>query len=203
MEFNRLTRPRMLFLRHGETQWNLEHRLQGRRNSDLTERGRSQAAQQGDLLRSLPGIEAFEAVTSPLGRARQTAEIALEALELDLREDARVQEVSAGDWEGLTFQEALGRPDATSFDTATLMSLFLEAPNGEGFTALRLRCRSFLSELQHPTIVVTHWIALSVMRGLLLGLDRADMERLDRTQGVIYDIAEGQETLHEPETTDT
>ncbi|MEP5153979.1 phosphoglycerate mutase family protein, partial [Planktotalea sp.] len=45
--------PDVYILRHGQTEWNVNARLQGRFDSDLTETGRAQAAQQGALLRQL------------------------------------------------------------------------------------------------------------------------------------------------------
>ena len=190
--------PRLLLLRHGETQWNREHRLQGRQNSELTPRGRLHASAQGAILKDLVGTTQFQAVTSPLGRARQTAEIALAPLGLTPTIDPRVQEISAGTWEGKTYAEVTGHETASDLPTADLMRLFLNAPEGEGYTKLRARCHDFLTSLQGPTIVVTHWIALATLRGLLRGLSQEQVCQLDRQQGVVFEIKEGVEQCHHP-----
>jgi broad specificity phosphatase PhoE len=65
----------ILLVRHGETQWNLQRRVQGRFDSPLTERGVAQSHAVGQLVRSLPDAAFARIITSPLGRARQTAEI--------------------------------------------------------------------------------------------------------------------------------
>lgn len=195
--------PRLLLLRHGETQWNREHRLQGRQNSELTPKGRLHAAAQAEILKDLVGVTRFQAVTSPLGRARQTAEIALAPLGLVATIEPRVQEISAGTWEGKTYAEVTGHETASDLPTADLMRLFLNAPEGEGYTNLRARCRDFLTNLQEPTIVVTHWIALATLRGLLRGLSQEAVCELDRQQGVVFEITNGVEQCHRPAAMDT
>ena len=185
--------PRLLLLRHGQTEWNLQGRLQGRKNSDLTELGRVQAREQGLILKRVPGVAEFDAVCSPLGRARETAEIALGAIGKTPRSEPLVQEISAGDWEGMTYDDIMG-PEAER-SVGDLMRLFLNAPGGEGFDRLQDRCARFLSGIDRPTIIVSHWIALAVMRGMLRGLPRHEIESLDRPQGVVFDIDDGRETL--------
>ena len=66
--------PELYLLRHGETEWNVQGRLQGRLDSPLTERGQEQARRQAELLAALPPMAAW---ASPAGRAVATARIAL------------------------------------------------------------------------------------------------------------------------------
>lgn len=187
------TGPRLLLLRHGETEWNRQGRLQGRKNSPLTDLGRAQARQQGEILKQINGIERFDAVCSPLGRTQETARIALGAIGKLPRLDPRVAEINAGDWEGKTFEEICG--PAPVFHDKDLMRLFFVAPNGEGFDALRARCVEFLSGLEQPTIVVSHSVTLCMIRGLLGDLSRSEIEALDRPQGAVYELSAGIETL--------
>lgn len=189
----RYTGPRLLLLRHGETEWNRQGRLQGRKNSPLTELGRAQARQQGEILKKINGIERFDAVCSPLGRAQETARIALGAVGKLPRLEPRVAEINAGDWEGKTFADICG--SAPDFHDKDLMRLFLTAPKGEGFDALRTRCAEFLSDLEQPTIVVSHSVTLCMIRGLLGGLNRSEIEALERPQGAVYEVSAGVETL--------
>ncbi|WP_425044702.1 hypothetical protein [Primorskyibacter sp. S87] len=93
----------------------------------------------------------------------------------------------------MTYDDIMG-PDANRC-AGDMMRLFLNAPGGEGFDRLRDRCKKYLSSLNRPTIIVSHWIALSVMRGSLRGLDRSEIETLDRPQGVVFDVSAGHETL--------
>lgn len=87
----------LLLVRHGETLWNREGRYQGRTDIPLSELGRAQVAALGVRLASLP-IDL--AVSSPLGRARTTAEAILAGRTVSLELDAGLVEISHGDWEG-------------------------------------------------------------------------------------------------------
>ena len=89
--------PEIFVLRHGQTQWNAEGRHQGYLNSDLTELGRAQAEKQGRILSSSTLKKAAVACfTSPLGRAWQTAEIALIGIGRMAIPDERLKEVNFG-----------------------------------------------------------------------------------------------------------
>src|SRR5258708_30870336 len=100
----------LYMLRHGETAWNTERRMQGTKDSPLTERGRLQAAAMRRALRRelerKPGPTIF--LRSPLGRARETADIIGRELDLDAgewRDDPRLAELSYGHWEGSSWKE--------------------------------------------------------------------------------------------------
>ena len=69
--------PETLILRHGETAWNRDNKMQGWLNSPLTQKGREQAKHQGDLLGQLTLTNDWAAFCSPQGRAFQTAAIAV------------------------------------------------------------------------------------------------------------------------------
>ena len=104
-----LTAP-LYMLRHGETAWNTERRMQGSKNSDLTERGRAQALAMGRTLTAelarAPGPTIF--LRSPLGRVRETSQIVGRELGLDAgewRDDPRLAELSYGQWEGSSWKE--------------------------------------------------------------------------------------------------
>ncbi|MGV0026391.1 histidine phosphatase family protein [Phormidesmis priestleyi] len=90
--------PRLLLVRHGETDWNRQGRFQGQIDVPLNENGRSQAHQAAEFLKSVP-IDF--AISSSMLRPKETAEIILKHhphLSLDLRDDLR--EISHGLWEG-------------------------------------------------------------------------------------------------------
>lgn len=94
---------RILLARHGETPWNAEGRYQGQRDIALSEVGEGQARLLGQRL---AGVPIHRAVSSPLSRARRTAELALgEARAGQLQIDKGLQEIAHGDWEGLLAAE--------------------------------------------------------------------------------------------------
>lgn len=89
-------------IRHGETSWNLEKRFQGTTNTQLTEMG----LEQGQLLaKSLEKIVFRNLYTSPLERAKITAEFISNKTGCLIEEDLDFKEISFGDWEGLTTSE--------------------------------------------------------------------------------------------------
>jgi broad specificity phosphatase PhoE len=85
--------------RHGESDWNVEKRFQGHSDRPLTERGREQAHALADLV----GSEKIDAVyTSPLSRARETAEIVAARAGLKAVALPELREVDTGSWSGLS-----------------------------------------------------------------------------------------------------
>src|SRR5580658_6906810 len=105
--------PVLYYVRHGETDFNAEGRLQGRRDTELNARGRQQAIECGELLHDLFAREErpasdFGYVASPLERARETMEILRATLGLDplaYAVDDRLMEIAYGEWEGSTLPE--------------------------------------------------------------------------------------------------
>ena len=92
--------------RHGESDWNVEKRFQGHKDRPLTERGREQAHALADLVAS----EEIDAVyTSPLSRARETAEIVAVRAGLEPVALAELREVDTGSWSGLSRADVEGR----------------------------------------------------------------------------------------------
>ena len=87
----------ILLVRHGETTWNREGRYQGRTDIPLSDTGQAQVRALGDRLRS---IAITAALSSPLARARTTAEAILAGRTLSLEIDAGLLEISHGGWEG-------------------------------------------------------------------------------------------------------
>lgn len=97
-----------MLMRHGETDWNREGRVMGRSPVPLNERGRGQveaAAQFAQTIR--PDL----IVSSPLVRARQTAEIMAKALDkIELIEEPGIAEVLYGRWEGMVYHDLMEDP---------------------------------------------------------------------------------------------
>ena len=94
---------RVLLARHGETPWNAEGRYQGQEDIALSATGEAQARALGERLRE---VRIDRAVSSPLARARRTAELALgQARAPMLSADAGFMEIAHGEWEGLLAAE--------------------------------------------------------------------------------------------------
>lgn len=85
-------------IRHGETSWNVQRKLQGHRGADLDEKGVRLAEITARALKEIPFDICF---TSPLIRAKHTAEILLEGRRIPIVEEPRIMEIGFGEWEGL------------------------------------------------------------------------------------------------------
>ena len=105
-----MTRPRLYLVRHGETDWNAAGRLLSFTDAPLNGRGEAQASA---LALELAGVRWDRAVSSPLVRARRTAELVLNASAGApvLEVDERLREVDFGPYEGWTEAQLRGRPD--------------------------------------------------------------------------------------------
>ncbi|WP_367119362.1 histidine phosphatase family protein [Yoonia sp.] len=181
--------PELYILRHGETYWNAENRMQGGLNSTLTANGLAQAARQATLL-GAQDLTGFSACCSPQGRAVQTAGIAVAPHIAMIRTDDRLREIGVGRWQGRLrseLQADMGMTDGPDGPVA----LYEMAPEGEGFARLESRCRSFLADLRSPAVLVTHGITSRMLRCIVLGLDRPGLDQLPGGQGVIFHLKEG------------
>ncbi|ACG79475.1 phosphoglycerate mutase family protein [Phenylobacterium zucineum HLK1] len=179
----------ILLLRHGETHWNVERRIQGRRESALTPRGERQAAAMGrlvaDLIRMEPPAD-WRLAASPLLRAQATAQAVAARAGLRIDTDERLAEICCGDWEGkLRSEVGAGGPE-----------WFFGAPGGETFEEVMARVESFLADLppepRRRMVVVSHGVTGRLLRGAYAGLPRAETLAQDVPQDAVYRLAGGQ-----------
>ncbi|MEX0311357.1 MAG: histidine phosphatase family protein [Tateyamaria sp.] len=187
-----MNHPELLILRHGETEWNRAGRMQGAADSPLTDRGRAHAAAQGRLL-SARDLRGWLFWTSPLGRCRATADIALGPHASDVCEDARLVEITLGSWTGKLRTEIAAEVPQL-FDHDGGMDWYDHAPGGEGLEALYARTGTFLADLSGPSVIVTHGITSRMLRCHCLGLEPAAFADLPGGQGVVYHMKNGVQT---------
>ena len=189
--------PEVYFLRHGQTKWNFEGRFQGQMDSPLTALGRRQAADQGQLLRAvIANWRAVDVWVSPLGRTRETAEIALRDVPAAPTIVPELAEISVGGWEGLRRGEIEKlEPRLANPSQSERFEVYFNSPGGESYDAFSARIRSVLEALQRPTVIVAHGIVGRVLRGLWLGLERGQLAGLQGGQGCIFHLKEGREEV--------
>lgn len=178
--------PELYILRHGETEWNAEGRMQGALNSPLTLLGQQQAARQGEILQAVD-LSGFDILTSPQGRAFETAAIALSRQVAQLHTDARLREIGLGDWAGRIRSE-LGEGSDFPEGPDGALELYERAPNGEGFAALEMRCAEFLASLKRPAVLVTHGITSRMIRAIATGTGRSNLANMGGGQGVVFHL---------------
>ncbi len=180
-------------LRHGQTDWNAERRMQGQIDIPINDKGREQAARNGRVLLPLLGDPArYDFVSSPLVRATETMEILREAMGLPrvgYGTDKRLMEIHFGDWQGAKWDTLGGSwADAVS-DRMT--NPWTSVPPGEGAESnamLSARVLEWYSEVSHDTVVVVHGGVMRALRAHIQGLDAHAMIKLDVPQDKVLRI---------------
>ncbi len=164
-----VTETGFLLIRHAESSWNAVGRWQGHGDPPLSENGRRQARV---LAAELSAERIDRLVTSDLARARQTARVLGDALELTLHLEPRLRELDIGDWTGLTRVEIASRsPDVLNrFEAGDADA---RAGGAETRTELRRRALAAVREIAvsepgRRIAIVTH---LGVVRVLLPGCE--------------------------------
>jgi len=185
---------RMIYLaRHGETIFNRERRLQGHVDSELTALGERQARGMGELLARLTrGEPDWRVVTSPLGRARRTAEIIAGRLPHAVIEvEPRLIEISWGAWDG----RLRGELEAAYPDLFGQSGWAFHAPTGESYPQARARVRSWLDDLaaepERRVIAVSHGVTGRVLRGVYAGLSPDAVMGQAAPQDAVFRLAGG------------
>jgi len=190
--------PTIYYIRHGETEWNADGRLQGTRDIPLNDLGRKQAADAGSILADLfardgRSEQSLAFVASPLGRARSTMELVRGALELppaDYSIDNRLREIGYGDWEGSTLRQ-MQASDPEVFAKRQADKWTVPPPGGESYAAVQIRMRDWYDSLLVDTVAVAHGgtaRALMVALGIETSASAAD---LTIEQGVVYVFGDG------------
>ncbi len=186
--------PKIWFLRHGQTEWNKAYRLQGQFDSPLTVKGVADAHRQAVIMREILKT-APPCFVSPLGRTRQTADIALNGAVYQT--DPRLMEIHAGSWQGRFRNEILAEHPDWAGTSPTALEIYESAPEGEGITALHARVVDFLRDLTEPTVIVAHGLLGQVLRAEVCGLSMQGAGRLSNQQGCVYVLEHGQEDVLE------
>jgi probable phosphoglycerate mutase len=166
---------RLIFVRHGETAYNAENRLQGQLDVPLNARGRDQAGAVGRLLRARISVEidrlerADAFIASPLQRARETMELARSAMDLPpqrYRTDPTLMEICFGEWEGLTWPEVKARY-RKGVKARQADKWRIAPPGGESYASLTERLKPWLASLPGDAFVVSHGGVARALMALL------------------------------------
>jgi probable phosphoglycerate mutase len=180
-------RPLLFLVRHGETAWNAELRLQGQADTEMTARGRAQARRNGRRLGVLiDDPEAFQFVASPLWRARETMELIRVAMLLpaagyDL--EPRLMELHFGDWQGFTLDEIEARaPGSTAARLRDKWEFLPPGAGAESYGMLLERVRPWFEGLTKPTVAVAHGGVVRAVFRMAAGLPADEAAALEICQ---------------------
>lgn len=181
--------------RHGETEFNVERRWQGAGNdSPLTKRGRDHACQTGAILRCMIDFSnPPRFVSSPLGRARATMELALEVLGLPIGNyevDSRLVEIDLGEWTG-TLADHVKTHDRERWEARQRDKWNVPCPGGESISMASKRAQEWIESIDCETVAISHGVFGKVLRALYCGLHPAEISALEGPHGSVFCLHRG------------
>jgi broad specificity phosphatase PhoE len=194
MFFRNDAMPTIILVRHGETHFNREKRVQGHVDSPLTLKGIEQAKAYGRTIHEMIGAgEGWKLVCSPLGRCTQTMGLICETAGLSFARvqlDDRLKEVHTG---ALSGQLKADLPADFLGGGAGILSWFFRCPGGETHADMVARLSSWLAEREpgEKLVVVSHGVAGKILRGLYCGLDADEALGGDSPQDAVFRLSGG------------
>ncbi len=190
---------KLFVVRHGQTLWNKESRLQGRLDSALTEIGRRQADENGRLLRR-QGVERL--LVSPLGRTTETAYIINSYVQAEIEFFDELVERDSGHWSGLTFDE-IRAAEPLGWRAREADEWNHRPPAGENMPDVIARVAPLLDALRRPgstqtspvTAIISHGVMGRAILAHYLGLDAQAGAEVRQPNDIVYalsfDVASG------------
>jgi len=186
-------------VRHGETDWNLEEKMQGHTDIPLNAKGISQAQ---DIARDLQKIPLDIIYSSPLSRALETATIINTYHKAKIITDNALRERRFGELEGKTYKEINAYHPALLFHESWNFPHY-RPPDGESVNDIKIRVSAFaqkmLKENQGKSfLIVAHGVTLRILIGSFIGIppDQLTGVRIKNAALTIIEISKGIPTLH-------
>lgn len=178
---------RLILVRHGETVWNRERRLQGHQDSPLTEEGKKQLA---FLAEALKDEKIDAAYCSDLGRAIDSAKAILQSHGIKAVQRRELRERSHGIVQGMTQKQA-DREYQDLQEQRRKSKYNFHNPKGESYADAEQRVKPFIEEIKQKNadqtvLVVTHGGISRIVLGQLLKLPAEEMMAIDQPHECIY-----------------
>lgn len=168
--------------RHGETDWNIQNRIQGQTDTLLNERGREQARELADRLKD--GYEIKTIYTSRQRRARETAEVIGQAIGVTPIVREGLEEISLGSWEGYTWKQ-VREQFQEEYQAWYTNRRYQTPPGGESYQQLLNRLlptlAGILDENMENVLLVTHSAVIMTLLTYLYDTPFEDMAKNYKT----------------------
>ena len=164
----------LIFIRHGETDWNVQKRFQGQTDIPINAKGEAQALRNGEVLAHYfqnERIERWQFLCSPLSRTRQTMQIIQGQFSAPIcvEYDEALKELHFGDLQGRTLKELAKEEPVTLAERDADKWNFL-SEGGESYAQVSLRLQNWLHEQSAMLVIISHGGIGRIMRGLLYNL---------------------------------
>jgi probable phosphoglycerate mutase len=166
----------LYIVRHGQTEWNVQKRMQGHKDSALTELGESQAQW---LYESLSNVEFDGIYTSSSLRAVRTAEIISGKQKVPITRSDQLKEINLGEWEG-QIQEDIEKKDPERFESFWKTPHLFKLSSGESFVEVQNRVLPELKDIVSNHIgtnilMVTHTVVVKILMAYFEGRALSDI----------------------------
>lgn len=186
---------KVYFVRHGETDWNAQGRMQGQQNIPLNATGRFQAERAGRVLsRLVPQPELLDYLVSPMLRTLETSEIMLRTIGLDpeiCRKEPRLKELTFGRWEGMTWKEVRAVDPEMAAQREKDKWGLIPPGGGESYAMLAERIRPVFEKLERDTVMISHGGVARAVLAVMGGVSKNEAPGMDIWQGRILVISDG------------
>jgi broad specificity phosphatase PhoE len=185
--------PEIWFVRHGETDWNKDRRIQGQTDIELNQTGHAQAQAIATALRTQhSSLDHLAIHVSPLKRPRQTLSHILDAFgpqPVETRVEDRLIELNFGEAEGKTWPELNQLGIDPEADPEGYHGW--RPQGGESYADATQRVRAWLDSLTGPTLAVAHGGISRIVRGVVLGLPVREIPLQRNPQWKFYRLKDG------------
>ena len=194
---------KIYLVRHGETEWNKEYRLQGQADTRLNDYGRELAQITAEALKDIP----FDVIYhSPLNRAEETAVILKKSRTIDIIADERIKEMSFGTAEGCHILSIKNNPEDPMYNFLKHPGDYIPPENGERFEDVAARSAEFMEETILPlegkyqnVLIVAHGAVNRTILNAIAGIPVSDFWniRLKNCAVSIIDLTNGILTIEQ------
>lgn len=184
----------IIIVRHGQTLWNVLKKLQGHKNSKLTEKGKLQAFKVAKFLdQKIKKIEDFEIYSSPIKRVVDYTNVINSKLKntkikKKIIYSNYLKEHNFGKWEGKSIKE-IKKIFPNEFENRENDKWNYKVPNGESYLILNKRIKKFIKKrisLRKKYIIFTHEMVSKVLRGIILNLDKKKTIKLKHNSDFVF-----------------
>ena len=164
---------RLYIIRHGQSDWNASGRIQGQLDTQLSEKGFKQIE---CVAQRLSTVQFDAAYSSPLTRARLTAEAILHGSDVELQLDDRLKELAFGVWEGKSLEE-IQETDAENWDWYRLDMSRMRIPGADNYANRMQEARTFYEMLlekypgQENVLMVSHGAFIRCFLAEIMGIE--------------------------------
>lgn len=189
---------KLIFIRHGQTDWNLQGKIQGSYDSELNDTGIKQAMELSEKLLNLD-YKFSKIYTSPQKRALKTAEILSEYSNIDYFPIEDLKEINMGKWEGLSWEE-VEMKYPTEYREWYLNRQYTKTPDGESYDDMLKRVlkaiKKIIAENNDDVVIVSHSAIIMGLQCYVTNTPFNDMLKFKTKNANITEIDSTLFTLH-------